>query len=233
MRFSPRTLGVCLLLAITIQSRATVSVAQISNLMVPWTGGGIGDIHPVTPNQRFGFSFTTGASATQLDSVVLEHYAYPGTLQSFGVELYRVDEFSLFGTVSVTFLGTLGNSAIDPRPTQWPGDTTFVRYASATSLLLESGTSYMIAAIEPPEGSNETGILFAATGNGYSTPGDWTTSPPNQFFSDSTSPWMISFQPGELKIEINAVPIPEPTVTSVLALSASCLLGRRIVKRAN
>lgn len=220
----------CLLIAVALQGR---SATQISNLMVPWTGGGIGDIRAVTPNQRYGFSFTTGATAQQLDSVVLEHYDYPGSLQSFGVELYRVDGFGMFGTVSTSFLGTLGNSVVDPRPTQWPGYTTFVRYSPPTSLMLTPGTTYMVAAIEPPSGLNETGILFASVGIGYSVSGDWSTSFPNQFFSDSASPWMVSFQPGDMKIEINATPVPEPTTISLLALgSGYLLLVRRRSQRA-
>lgn len=233
MRTCPKIFAACLLVTIKIQSQAAVSTVQISNLSVPWTGGGIGNIHAVTPNQRFGFGFTVGASALQLNSAVLEHISYPGSLQSFGVELYRVNSFSPFGSVSTTLLGTLGYSAIDPRATQWPGDTTFVRYSSATSMLLEPGTTYLIAAVEPANGLNETGILFATSGSGYSVSGDWAPSFANQFFSDSTSPWMVGPQFGNLKIEINATVVPEPAIASLLALGIGCLLSRRGSKCVN
>jgi hypothetical protein len=197
------------------QSSAT-STTQISNLMTPWNDVGIGIIHAVTPDQRFGFSFTTGAGLAQLDSVVLEHIGYPGSLQSFGVELYRVDGYGMFGSVSVSFLGTLENSFVDPRPTQWPGQTTFVRYSSAANLSLDPHQSYMIAAVEPANGLNETGLLFAQSGN-YSVFGDWSTTPPNQLFGDSSGLWMAgSMFGGYLKLEIDATPIPEPGSMAIL-----------------
>jgi len=209
--------AICVLVAVAAQSQAAT---QISNLMEPWTGGGIGDIHAVTPNQKFGFSFTTGAGAYRLDSVVLEHFAYAGSLQSFGVELYRVDGFGPFGTVQVSFLGALANSFIDSRPTQWPGSTTFVGYSSATPLTLDPSSTYLVAAIEPANGLNETGLLFAAPGN-YTISGDWITPPPGQFFSDSSGLWFAGPMPGlggKLKMEINATPVvvPEPAVSTLL-----------------
>jgi hypothetical protein len=222
----------CLLFTVPVQSHATAAAAQISNLAVPWQGGGIGDIHAVTPNQRFGFSFTTGATAYQLDSIILEHLTYSGSLQHFRVELYRLDGFGLYGDVSVSFLGTLGNSVLDPRPTQWPGNTMLVRYSSPGNLALQPGTSYMIAAVEPVNGLNETGLLFAAGWTGYSVSGDWSVPIQNQLFSDSTSPWMVG-NPlgGSIKIEVKATAVPEPAAISVLALSAGVLLSFRCGKR--
>jgi hypothetical protein len=227
-----RIFAVWFLMSLVLDSQAAPT-ARISNLSVPWLGGGIGDIHAVTPDQRFGLSFTTGASTYRLDSAVLEHIDYPGSLQSFEVEVYRVDGYGPFGTLQTSLVGLLGNSVIDPRPTQWPGSTTYVRYSSASPLLLSPGTSYLIAAVEPANGLNETGILFASIGSGYSISGDWTTSLGNQFFSDSTSPWFASVSWGELKIEINAALVPEPTTASLLALGAICLLRGSKGKREN
>lgn len=215
-----------LLLALTLQSQA---VTRISNLNVPWNQGGIGDIRAVTPDQKYGFTFTTGTIAHQLDSVVFEHYEYPGSLQKFSVELYRVDGPPFFGLLPVSLVGDLENASIDPRPTQWPGVTSFVGYTSSTALILDPNTTYMIAATEPPDGLNETGLLFATLEN-YSTTGDWTVPGLNQTFGDSSGMWFFGFGSSyDLKLEINATPVvvPEPSFSILIFTFFGLLRARK------
>jgi hypothetical protein len=219
-----------LAMAFPFQGLPLTVTPQISNLAVPWVGPGIGNIQAVTPDQRFGFGFTGGADPSRLDSVVLEHIDYPGSLQSFAVELYQINGFGPFGSVSVSYLGSLGNAVIDSRPTQWPGDTTHVRYSSASDLIIEPGNQYMIAALEPADGINQTGLLFAEAGSGYSFSDGWSTTSPYRFFGDSSGTWISGgfVSSGDLKIEITASLVPEPSMVTLLALGIGwCRFRRR------
>jgi len=205
----------------------------IGNLNDAWNQPGIGDIEAITPNQKFGAAFITGNTASTLDSITLEHIQYPGALQSFQVRLYR---FGPPGSVPIPAwplipCGQLGNATVDPQPTQWPGQTTYVTYTPLAPILLDPNSSYMLGAVEPANGLNETGLLFAPNEN-YTVADGWSMNPNWQQwadFSTSDSGWQPYFGTlYGLKFQLAATPVPEPGTVSFVVLGlAGAYLCRR------
>jgi hypothetical protein len=225
---------ILLFLAVTLSlvPRSTVqAAAMIYNLAAPGPSGGIGDIHGIYPGYGNGVSFQTGADPYVINSVTLEHYNYHGPSSFFHVQVFQVESTP---SGPVTLCGELGNSAIDPRPTQWPGSTTFVNYTPSSPIILTPNTSYLVAASESADSPTYDSLLFAYSISYAATP-DWTLYPtaihhmwrltPLSGWPDSGH-WALGG--GPLKLEVDASPVPEP---SVLAIVSACGAAWAVRKR--
>jgi hypothetical protein len=207
---------------------------MISNLNHLWPGQSMGNFETVLPGYGYGFMFGTGANPYSLDSVVFQELGGLGTVH---VSLYAVQGDPLAGpNPNLIFAGTLGNPVIDPRPTQWPGYTSFIDYSPVNSITLAPDTYYLIAATEPVNGDDNTALTFNFNDT-YDVAGDWTadqavpsawtyygSQPPSSPFHG----WMYDYTPGSIKVEVNASPVPEPCSFAVLMLGCALLSARRL-----
>jgi hypothetical protein len=215
--------AVCLLLP---ARQAHGSTMTISNLGVPWPDGGIGDIQAIFPEQEFGVAVTNGSNSAALQSVTVEHIGYPGAdvIPTFRLQLFllgaRHEEDSYF---DVSFVADLGNPVVDPRPTQWPGETSFVTYTPSTVLNLDPNTTYLIVATDV---INETGLLFAPAGN-YTVTGDWSLVRRSQFINQGFG-WERRSAVYDLKVEVIATTAADttpPTITCPADITVPATTG--------
>ena len=103
--------------AVNAEAQGTLYVSNLGN---QWTEGGIGDIHPLFPGGApYGNDtahFTTGVGNFLLNTITLEfefditYPAGPSAPQWVSIQLFQ----------GGSLLGTFGNPAINPEPTQWP-----------------------------------------------------------------------------------------------------------------
>lgn len=205
---------------------------MIGNLDQVWTRGGMGNFETVVPGDGYGFVFETGAAPFTLNQVTLEELGGPGSVQ---LALYTLQgDPAGVHNPSMTLAGGLGYAAIDPRPTQWPGYTSFIDYTPVTSIVLEPNTFYLIAATEPASGNNNTALTFNFNFS-YTVSGDWSVDPgvatwaynPNLSPMNPLSGWNSEISSGSLMIEVDATPVPEPSLYGMLGACALTLLGFR------
>ena len=204
---------------------------MLSNLGATWPNQGIGDIGLVFSGQSFGMSFQTGNTPYGIDSITLEHFEYSAlAAQDFDLQIFRIGN-KLPGpnpnVWSVSLLGELGNPVIDPRPTQWPGSTTFVTYTPVTTFTLEPNTSYLVAAVRPTDGLGSVNLMFAP--GAYVASDGWSEKgfPFNSQWANWGSGWTLRDPAYKLKLEVNATPVPEPGSSAVILLGLAVISRQR------
>ena len=206
-------------------------ITLVNNLNAPGPGGGvIGDIETVVPGAGFAVGLLTpSTTAYQVDSVTLEFIGNSLPSAGLGVQIYS---FGPPGSVSppgwpFVPAGVLGNPTINPQPTQWPGQTTYVTFTPTSPITLAPSFGYWIGVSEAANGNDNNGLLFALSqtytvGGGaqvYSSNTGW-----NQWELDpNTGQWIEASPNGYegLKFELTATPIPEPAGLSLLG---GCIL---------
>jgi hypothetical protein len=215
-------------------SAKVMAAMMISNLGVPWPEPGtIGDIQTIFSQQSFGMSFQTGNTPYQIDSITVEHFEYSASAaRDLDLQIFRIGGLQSFpypDTLPVSLVGELGNPVVDPRPTQWPGLTTFVTYTPVTAFTLEPNTPYMIAATWPTNNPGWASLLFAP--GSYLVSGDWSESGrlTSQWVNLGDGWWQYSSM-YNLKLEVNATTVPEPC-SPLLILLGFAALSRQWAKR--
>ena len=207
----------------------------ISNLDQVWPGGDMGNFETVLPGQGYGFMFGTGANPYTLNSVTFEE------LGGLGVQ---VGIYTASGNPpsesnpNLIFAGSLGNVAVDSRPTQWPTTTKFIDYTSASPIILQPNTYYLITATEPNNGNDDTALTFnfnysydvaADLSVNQLVPSAWTyfgVQPPSNLLNG----WQSDYSPGSLMVEVNASPVPEPASDVVLIVGCTIFCVLRFSK---
>lgn len=153
----------------------------------------IGDIHTlfgaVGP---FAVQFFTGSQSAQTNSARLT----AAVSEAIGTNSVSVIAFEL-NSVTYEFIGgrsqpwsdvsvglyqkvgeqsiltsALGNPTVNPKPTQWPGSTTYVDYHPPTELLLMPNSEYSVALSVPYSYPPNFGLLFTLSSN-YISSADW------------------------------------------------------------
>jgi len=194
----------------------------VSNLSNMWTEGGIGDIHGLfpggTPYGTDTARFTTGVGSFSINSITLEFEfdsGYPAGLaapQWITIQLFE----------GGSLLGNFGNSAVDPRSTQWPQSlnpvayTQFIHFSPLQPITLNPLTQYSFVAGIPANSPVSAALLFTRS-SAYTASGGWlmgATTTGNPFAS------------GEyLVMAVDATPVPEPN-TAALILGGFIVLIR-------
>ena len=204
--------------AVNAEAQGTLYVSNLGN---QWTEGGIGDIHPLFPGGApYGNDtahFTTGVGNFLLNTITLEfefditYPAGPSAPQWVSIQLFQ----------GGSLLGTFGNPAIDPEPTQWPKSsipsrayTQFINFFSLQPITLNPFTQYSIIAGMPTNSPVSAGLLFTKS-SAYTTASDWTM--------DATTAG-DPFASGEfLVLGVQASAVPEPN-SVVLDIAGSLIL---------
>jgi hypothetical protein len=226
-----------LALPLCASGRNSPVVAMLSNLNTPGPqGGGIGDLETLLPGTGFGVGFVTGGSSLTLSSVALELYGYspPG----FHVQIYT---FGPPGGVSppgwpLVLYGELGQAAVDPRPTLWPGTTTFLDFTSSATITLTPHSAFVIAATEDAGGTDNNALRFGYS-ESYAVAPDWQVYPAqnvNQWYLDPNfGEWLPSAPSGFLGmvLEVNAALVPEPSALTFLLAASIMLVAPRVTAR--
>jgi hypothetical protein len=197
----------------------------ISNLNAPGPGGtGIGDIQAVLPGTGYAVGFLNGATPYRLESVTLEFIGTSLPAAGFSVEIYCA---GMPGTVPppgwpLVPYGQLGNPTIDPRPTHWPGQTTYVTFTPTAPITLLPSNLFWIGASEAANGNNDNGLLFAYAQT-YNVAGGVqmyaTASSFNQWELDPIANEWVSGSPSGyegLKVELTGTAVPEPGAWALL-----------------
>jgi len=228
---SMKSLALVCFLGISLVSRVQAAVPQvmISNLDQLWTSGGMGNFETVLPGYGYGFLFDTGASPYTLDRVTFEELGGPGTVQ---VQIYAAPGDPLPGSnPNLVLVGALGNPVVDPRPTQWPGYTSFIDYTPVSSITLAPNAYYLITATEPVNGNDATALTFNFNYS-YTVSADWYADPDStyQYLGSNPIPnpsgWAPAGSAGSIMVEVDATPVPEPSALGLLAVGATALLVR-------
>ena len=202
-------------------------------VMINSLESGIVDYEAITPGQGYGFMFSTGANPYALNSVDLEEVNGPAGVQ-VGLNIVEGDPA---GQPTVVPVGTLGNPTFDPRPTQLPNSTAFIDYSPVTPAILQPNTAYLISVTEPVNGANTTAITFGAF-EGLTVSADWSVDEIYSAWIDfgpgppgSLNGW-VDDAGGDMKIEIDATPAPEASVSGFLLLGCGLFACHRFRVRA-
>ncbi|MGH7991890.1 MAG: choice-of-anchor R domain-containing protein [Limisphaerales bacterium] len=204
---------------LAVLGAATAATAQVtsavSNLGTP------GQFVYVYNGQWIAKEFTTGASATNLNSVDLE-VQIAGAPAGFGVSLF--DNVSgQPGTSLVTLTG----------PT--PSALTYADYiyAAPANTILSANTSYwlVLSATAAPDFSNafEVGRL-PSSDTSYSGLSDWSLTPGDAGSGNQGSSWNVYPSDNNPMIQVNIGEVPEPatlTLSTMGGLGWWLLLRRR------
>jgi hypothetical protein len=184
-----------------VNHTATADTVYLSNLDTLWTSVGIGDIHGLFPGgPPYGTDtarFTTGSGGGfSLNAITLEFDAVPPSPQWENISI------QIFQQAGNLLLGSFGNPVVNPKPTQWPGYTTFIDFSPLESLYLNPVTQYSLVLSVPANSPSGAALLFARSPV-YATPTDWIMSS-----TISGNPYAT----GEfLKLAVEATLIPEPS----------------------
>ncbi len=187
----------------------------LSNLDELWTSGGIGDIHSLAPGGNpYGTDtarFTSGTgSSFALNAITLEFF--PANSPQYWLNLH----VQLFRQAGSALLGSLGNPAINPKPTQWPSSTTFVDFLPLVPISLDPSSEYAVVLSVPASSSTAANLLFTRS-SAYTTPTDWIMG-----LTTSDNPYAS----GEhLVLAVDVTPIPEPSAAALLL--GGCLAWMR------
>jgi hypothetical protein len=180
------------------------------------------DIQPIFFTNGFAAGFLTGAGSYNLDSVKLPEYGYSGPVSYFHVELYSLGPvgsvpppgWPLVPVAQLSNAGTLPSG----------GTTTLVEYHPGGPLTLSPGHVYFIGVTGDAGSPGVPSVIFASS-ESYTVGADW-----QMYVSASMNQWMFDPNHNEwvegapngiegLKLEIDASPIPEPTVVSILSVA--------------
>jgi hypothetical protein len=221
------------------QSLVLQPTALIYNLNVPGSQQGVGNIVAVLPGSGYGVGFINGPTPYSLNSVTLELVGTSLPAAGFGVHFYSfVPALGASGSnIPVNLAGELGNPVVSSQPTLYPGQTTYITFTPTSPIIIAPNSDYMIGATEDANGNNDNGLLFAPNASAYTVAGGVQMFAPDGlpfvaqwYFDQSSDVW--SLQPsgynGELKIELDASPAPEPSaLVLILTGCAACVYGSR------
>jgi hypothetical protein len=139
------------------------AIEGIGNLGVLWTEGGIGDIHGLFPGDASTVVVRTGTGAGySLNSVTLEHiFDLPLEQPHLQVRIYKYNHpFPVLPPPDDTLIAALGNPAIDPTHTQWPGETLYVNYFPDSPVILEPNSIYWVVVSMPIDQDDMVSLLY-------------------------------------------------------------------------
>jgi hypothetical protein len=193
-------------LGLLLPAPRVVGEVVLSNLETVWTGGGIGDIHGLFPGgPPYGSMtarFTTGSgTAFSLNAMTLEFYGVPPSPQ------WAYMSLQVFRDGDQSPVGSLGNPAANPRPTQWPGATTLIDFTPATTISLQPLTGYSLVLDAFPTSPTGALLLFAHSPV-FTTPTDWAMHP---------TLYGNPYAQGQfLKLAVDVTPVPEPAAAVLL-----------------
>jgi len=223
------------------QSIITQSTPLIYNLNVPWSQPGVGNIAAVLSGTGYGVGFSNGPTPYLLNSVTLELVGTSLPTAGFGVHFYSFAPISalpgLGSNVPVNLDGVLGNPVVSSQPTLYPGQTSYITFTPTSPIIIAPNSDYMIGATEDANGNNDNGLLFAPNASAYTVASGVQMFGLSPFpfaaqwsYNQSSDAWSV--EPfgynGELKIELDASPAPEPSVLAlILAGCAACVYGSR------
>jgi hypothetical protein len=209
-----RKLSVLLaILCLGVRIQKAEAEIYLSNLANLWTQGGIGDIHDLTAgSQPYGdyvASFTTGAGSYSLNAVTFEFY-FNGTRRSLGPSWIGIGLYQ-----GSAYLGSYGNPAVDPTPTQWPQSsnpnsyTQFIDFTplQQQTITLNPFTQYTIDLSMPGNTTAVASLLFSRS-SAYASVDGWV-------MGATTSGNPAAF--GErIMMALDATPVPEPNTATLL-----------------
>jgi hypothetical protein len=200
--------------------QAQGSITYLSNLAQPSVSS-----LAVGSDSWLAADFLTGSNADGylLDSIQLAMADAAGNPSGFMVGIYARDPHNSTDITPGDSLGILSGSLN-------PTTAGIYTYATASSLILSPSTGYFIVLTANTAAANGTYELSAAGASSYSPSGGWVGG--NHLrISNNGSSWN-SLSGTYPQFAINATPIPEPGVLSLLGLGGAALLWRRQAKTA-
>lgn len=180
----------------------------------------------VTGSDLGAWSFTTGNTATTVNSVTLLLGPAISTVTEFVVRIRADNGSGLPGTFN--HLGLDGSTT----PNGASGGTQFVFTPHSSGITLAANTTYWLAIGAKPDTGSGSGSYTVMTteSDTFSTASGWTGSTTTRLSDDSGSSWML-FTTGIPMVAFDVSPVPEPstyaTAGGVLLLAAGVLRRRR------
>jgi hypothetical protein len=202
----------------------------IENLFAPGPQPGtIGNFNVVLPGKGFGIDLTTGPTAYSVDSLTLEFQGNTLPGPAFDAQIltagpYQDPPFSPYGQ--------LGNPTFSSQPTQWPGITSFINFTPSSPIVLQPGTTYIIALSEAANGNNGNALRFSGYGpaSAYTYGGDVVDSTYADDFALNNGVWSeASFASPILALQATAVPEPKSWTLLGIGAALARLGHRRII----
>ncbi len=221
MKPSPRIFTGSLLPALTAALLATATQSSSAATMVSNLGNknaGVLNVRFLDPNGEIrAVTFTTGATATQLDSVTLDMQVAGVTGGGFGVSIYG---YSVTGPSGL--LASLSGSSN-------PATAGAYTYTDGSSLTLAANTTYFVVASVPQTSPDKSYAWSNTEETTETSSSGWSIGNRSWYRENGGSSWtQLDFDAtGQMSIQASAIPEPGVMLPLPVLLASGLLLRWR------